>query len=130
MDAIIGTHPHRVQQVDYDEETGFLVAYSLGDFFGDGSRSGTQYSILLNLQITKDFDTGLTRIVSWSYTPIYTLAENECDGHRRVIRIENAMSAYELNFVDKVTATCYENLKFSLSRINERILPPPDTDKK
>jgi len=130
VDAIIGSHPHRVQQVDYDEETGFLVAYSLGDFFGDGNRSGTQYSILLDLQITKDFDTGITRIVDWGYTPIYTLAENECDGDRRVIRIENAMSAYELNFVDKVTATCYENLKFSLGRINERILPPPENTKK
>ena len=123
VDVILGTHPHRVQQVDYDEQTGQLVAYSLGDFFGDGSRSGTQYSILLDLQITKDYDTGITRVTNWEFVPIYTLAENECDGDRRVIRIENAMSAYELNFVDKVTESCYENLKFSLERINARVLP-------
>jgi poly-gamma-glutamate synthesis protein (capsule biosynthesis protein) len=129
VNAIIGTHPHRVQKVDYDEETGFLVAYSLGDFFGDGNRSGTQYSILLDLQITKDYDTGVTRITNWDYVPIYTLAEDECDGDRRVIRIENAMAAYELNFVDKVTATCYDNLQFSLERINDRILPKPETKK-
>jgi len=129
VDVILGTHPHRVQQVNYDEQTGQLVAYSLGDFFGDASRSGTQYSILLDLEITKDYDTGITRVTNWNYVPIYTLAENECDGDRRVIRIENAMSAYELNYVDKVTASCYENLKFSLERINARILPPPETKK-
>ena len=129
VDVIIGSHPHRVQKVDYDENTGFLVAYSLGDFFGDGDRSGTQYSILLDLQITKDYDTGVTRITNWDYVPIYTLAENECDGDRRVIRIENAMSAYELNFVDKVTAACYENLKFSLERINDRVTPKVETKK-
>ena len=127
VDVILGTHPHRVQQVDFDEQTGTLVAYSLGDFFGDASRSGTQYSILLDIEITKDYDTGTTRVTNWDFVPIYTLAENECDGDRRVIRIENAMSAYELNFVDKVTTSCYENLQFSLGRINARILPPPDT---
>ena len=122
VDVIIGTHPHRVQPVEYNEQTGQLVAYSLGDFFGDGARGGTQYSILLDLQITKDYDTGETRVTDWGFTPIYTLAENECDGDRRVIRIENAMSAYELNFVDRVTASCYENLKFAVERINERIV--------
>ena len=130
VDVIIGTHPHRVQHVEYNEQNGQLVAYSLGDFFGDASRSGTQYSILLNLQITKDYDTGITRVTDWDFTPIYTLAENECDGDRRVIRIENAMAAYELNFVDKVTAACYDNLKFSLERINDRIAPPKEEEKK
>lgn len=128
VDVIIGTHPHRVQHVDYNEQTGQLVAYSLGDFFGDAARSGTQYSILLDLQITKDYDTGVTRVTNWDFIPIYTLSENECDGDRRVIRIENAMSAYELNFVDKVTAACYDNLTFALERINARIVPPAEEE--
>ena len=38
---IIGTHPHLVQEVKYDETAGTLVAYSLGDFFGDAARGGT-----------------------------------------------------------------------------------------
>ncbi len=126
VDVIIGSHPHRVQHVTYDELTGNLVAYSLGDFFGDGKKDGTFYSILLDLQITKDYETGITRVTDWSYVPIYTLSETECDGDRRVIRIENAISAYESNFVDKVTASCYDNLKFSLERIQNRIVPPPE----
>ena len=129
VDVIIGSHPHRVQHVDYDELTGNLVAYSLGDFFGDGKKDGTFYSILLKLEITKDYETGVTRVTDWSYEPIYTLSETECDGDRRVIRIDNAISAYDMNFVDKVTAACYENLKFSVDRISARIVPPPETDK-
>ena len=124
VDVIIGSHPHRVQHVTYDELTGNLVAYSLGDFFGDGKKDGTFYSILLELEITKDYEAGITRVTDWSYVPIYTLSETECDGDRRVIRIENAIEAYEMNFVDKVTGSCYDNLKFSIDRINSRIIPP------
>ena len=130
VDVIIGSHPHRVQHITYDELTGNLVAYSLGDFFGDGKKDGTFYSILLDLEITKDYETGVTRVTDWSCVPIYTLSEAECDGDRRVIRIDNAMSAYEMNFVDKVTESCYENLKFSLERINKRIIPPTEDTKK
>ena len=121
VDAILGSHPHLVHQVDYDETKGTIVAYSLGDFFGDGVRGGTNYSIILDLEITKDYESGTTKITDYSYTPIYTLAENQCDGFRRVVRIENAMSAYELNFVDKITAECYENMQFAMDRIKERV---------
>ena len=121
VDAIIGSHPHLVHQIDFDEEKGTIVAYSLGDFFGDGERGGTNYAIILDLEITKDYDTGVTKVTDYSYVPIYTLAENQCDGQRRVIRIENAMSAYELNFVDKITDSCYENMQFAMDRILNRV---------
>ena len=121
VDAIIGSHPHLVHQIDFDEEKGTIVAYSLGDFFGDGERGGTNYAIILDLEITKDYDTGATKVTDYSYVPIYTLAENQCDGQRRVIRIENAMSAYELNFVDKITDSCYENMQFAMDRILKRV---------
>ena len=121
VDAIIGSHPHLVHQIDFDEEKGTIVAYSLGDFFGDGERGGTNYAIILDLEITKDYDTGVTKVTDYSYVPIYTLAENQCDGQRRVIRIENAMAAYELNFVDKITDSCYENMQFAMERILKRV---------
>ena len=130
VDAIIGSHPHLVQEIDYNAEKGTIIAYSLGDFFGDGQRGGTNYSIILDLEITKDYDTGETKITDYSYVPIYTLAEDQCDGFRRVIRIENAMSAYELNFVDKITQSCYENMQFAMERIIARVHPPKDTDEK
>ena len=121
VDVIIGSHPHLVHQIDYDEANGTIVAYSLGDFFGDGVRGGTNYSIILDLEITKDYETGTTKVTDYSYIPIYTLAENQCDGFRRVVRIENAMSAYELNFIDKITDSCYENMQFAMDRILNRV---------
>ena len=122
VDVIIGTHPHLVQEIEYDEETGFLCAYSLGDFFGDGNRSGTAYSIILDLEITKNYDTGETRVTNFDYVPIYTLQENDCpDNQRRVVRLETAMMAYDINFVDKITKPCDENMQYSLSRIVSRI---------
>ena len=121
VDVIIGSHPHLVHQIDFNEEKGTIVAYSLGDFFGDGERGGTNYAIILDIEITKDYDTGVTKVTAYSYVHIYTLAENQCDGLRRVIRIENAMSAYELNFVDKITDSCYENMQFAMDRILKRV---------
>lgn len=128
VDVILGTHSHMVEQIDYDEQTGALVAYSLGDFFGDASRSGTNYSIILDLEITKDNETGLTKVTNYSYTPIYTLSEDDCDGKRRVIRIDNAIASYEGNFVDKVTKSAYESMLTSLDRITDRVTPKADSD--
>lgn len=121
VDIILGTHPHLVQKVDFDQKSGMLVAYSLGDFYGDGARGGTNYSIILDIEITKDADLNTTRVTGFSYTPIYTLKEEECDGFRRVVRINEAMSAYSQNFVDKVTKSAYDSMAYSLERIDARV---------
>ena len=122
VDVIIGTHPHMVHQITYDEITGKLVAYSLGDFFGDASRSGTAYSIILDIQITKDYDEGTTRVTGYDYIPIYTLQESEsADGRRRVVCIEESMDAYNDTFMDRIAGTAYENMIYSMKRIHARV---------
>lgn len=121
VDAIIGTHPHRVQELSYDYATGFFVAYSLGDFFGDAAKDGTQYSILLDLEITKDIETGITRVTDYSYTPLYILSENQGPSGRQVVRIQETMTAYDVNFVDKVAKSAYSGMQTSLTRINDRV---------
>ena len=118
---IIGTHPHLVQKIDYNEAAGTLVAYSLGDFFGDAARGGTNYSIILDVEITKDNVKGTTRVTGYSYTPIYTVTKSQsADGFQRVVRIEQAMQAYDGNFVDKITKACYDDMAYSLTRIDSR----------
>ena len=52
---------------------------------------------------------------------ISTLKESECDGYRRVVRIDTAMKAYEQNYVDKITKTAYDQMAHSLDRIEKRI---------
>ena len=118
---ILGTHPHLVQKIEYNEAAGTLVAYSLGDFFGDAARGGTNYSIILDVEITKDNVKGTTRVTGYSYTPIYTVVKGQsADGFQRVVRIEQAMQAYDGNFVDKITRACYEDMDYSLKRIASR----------
>ena len=70
VDVIIGSHPHRLHKIEFDQAAGTLVAYSLGDFFGDASAGGSNYSIILDIEITKDNHSGITRGTDYSYTPI------------------------------------------------------------
>ena len=118
---IIGTHPHLVQKIDYNEKNGTLVAYSLGDFYGDAARGGTNYSIVLDVEITRDSDAGTTKVTGYSYTPIYTVTKAQsADNFQRVVRIEQAMQAFDGNFVDKVSADAYADMTYSLTRIQSR----------
>lgn len=119
VDAIIGTHSHYVQKMEFDPEAGTFVAYSLGDFLGDASRAGSEYSVILDLEITKHKKTGETKITGYSYTPIFSVVEEGKPS--RVVRIAEAMSAYEGGYIDRVTQPTYEAMKNALERIDARI---------
>ena len=123
VDVIIGTHPHTLQPIVFDDMAGTLVAYSLGDFFGEADRGATNYSIILDIEITKDDNAGITRVTDYSYTPIYTVREGDVVGNkdRRVVRIEKALEAYQDNFLDKITEATAEGMKKAMTRIPERM---------
>ena len=124
VDIILGSHPHLLHEIKFDDVKNTLIAYSLGDFYGDAEKGGTNYSIILDIEISKDNDAGVTEIVGYSVTPIYTLKEGETkDSQRRVVRIRDTMAAYDVNFVDKVTKEAYESMDNSLERIEARIHP-------
>jgi poly-gamma-glutamate synthesis protein (capsule biosynthesis protein) len=129
VDVILGTHSHMIHEIVHNKVENTLIAYSLGDFFGDAVKSGTAYSIVLDIQITRDNEMGTTKIDDFTVTPIYTLSENDSNGQRRVVRIEEALAAYEVNFVDKVTPAAKENMEYSLERIEKRIHPEKEADK-
>lgn len=119
VDAIIGTHSHYVQKMVFDESAGTFVAYSLGDFMGDASRSGSEYSVILDLEITKDNESGRTKITGFDYTPIFNVVEQ--DKPLRLLRIREAITAYEGGYIDRVSDTTYEAMKYALERIEARI---------
>ena len=131
VDVIIGTHPHTLQPIEFDKSTGTLVAYSLGDFFGDANRGATNYSVILDLEITKDENAGATKVTDYTLHPIYTVRETECVGNndRRVVRVGTALSAYKGNFLDKVTDACKESMEYALTRIDERTVMKKEEDK-
>ncbi len=117
-DAIIGTHSHYVQKMEFDREKGTFVAYSLGDFYGDGEKSGTNYSVLLDLQITKSGIDGSTTITGFDCVPIY-LDKTE-EGKLRVLRIREAMQGYESSYLGAVSQQTYNAMKSALERIQSR----------
>jgi len=121
VDVIIGTHPHYVQPIDFDQSAGTLVAYSLGDFVSDAERMGTEYGIILNVEITKDNATGETKVTGYEYIPTYSYEDEE--GMMRVLRIDPAIFAYEFNYLDKVTKEVYADLKNAKDRIEARVKP-------
>lgn len=119
VDAIIGTHPHYVQKMEHDPLSGKFVAWSLGDFYGDGETSGTNYSVLLDLEITQDGATGKTKVTGFDYVPIYL--EKDEDGAMRLLRIEEAVSGYENRYLDRVSEETYNAMKTVLERIKSRV---------
>ena len=124
VDIVVGTHPHLVQQIDYDPVKKTLVAWSLGDFFGDGVMAGTNYSILLDLEITRDNASGETFLSGYEYIPLFTLKPDQsASGGHRVVRIREAMERYEQNFVGGITQDAYDDMAYALTRIEKRVNP-------
>ncbi len=119
VDAIVGTHPHYVQKIGFDEKTGMFIAYSLGDLLGDGEKSGTDYSVLLDLEITRSGETGAVAITGYDYVPIYRF-ENET-GQVKLLRIREALTAYENYSIDSVAPEDYEAMKNALTKIENRV---------
>ncbi len=119
VDVVVGTHSHYVQKMEFDPEKGTFVAYSLGDFFGDAARSGSEYSVILNLEITKNNETGETKVTGYDYTPVFTVTE---EGKPvKVVRIQQAMEAYEAGYLDKISEETYQAMAYALTRIEDRV---------
>lgn len=119
VDAILGTHSHYVQKMEFNPQTGTFVAYSLGDFFSDAQKAGSEYSVILDLEVTKSGATGQTQITNFTYTPIFTVAEK--DKPLKILQIHPTMKAYEDGFLGKVSPETYEAMKYALTRIEARI---------
>ena len=122
VSAIIGTHSHYVQKTVFNKEKGTVVAYSLGDLLGNADKPGTDYSILLDLEITKEGATGRTRITGLAYTPVY-IADETATGHGiRILRIREAITAYESNFINCVSDESYAAMVSALAKIESRVV--------
>ena len=121
VDAIIGTHSHYVQDIVYDRANGTVIAYSLGDLYGSAEKNGTNYSILLQLQITRNNATGETKITGCDYIPVYTLTPERDGEEMRVVRLLDAMHQYENNHIGCVSETAYQNMKAALAKIRSKV---------
>ncbi len=119
VDAIIGTHSHYVQKMEFDPASGSFVAYSLGDFYGDGDVAGTNYSVLLDLEITRDGATGEAKITGFDYVPIFI--NSDPDGKIQVLRMREAIQGYENQYLGTVSEEEYQAMVSAMERIKDRI---------
>ena len=122
VDAIVGTHSHRVQAVEFDRDAGTFTAYSLGDFYSDTVEAGTNYSVVLNLQITRDNATGETKLTDYTCTPIYNMTPDESrETALRLVRTETAMEGFEIGIYNSISQELYDNMAYTLERIEYRL---------
>ena len=75
--------------------------------------------MILDMEITRSGETGEVRISDYSYVPIYRY-ESEM-GEVRLLRIREALAAYESSSIDAVTPEDYEARKSALTRIEDRV---------
>lgn len=89
-DVILGSHPHVLQPMetrtltdrDGTTHTGF-VCWSLGNFISSQNDEYTDTTVVLNLELTKNPNTGVTDVTKVGYVPLYMLdREQEVDGER------------------------------------------------
>lgn len=120
VDVILGTHSHRVGEltVETGKDGSTVTAYSLGNFYGDDSYSGTQASLILELEFTMDNLSGRVRLTDVRYTPLY-IASPEESGLEiyEVLDIDRAMELYDENYVNRVSESTYETLVAAKERI-------------
>lgn len=135
-DAIIGTHSHMVGELKTDTITledgtskDVLTAYDLGNFYAESTKPGTQTSLVLNLEFTRNNWTDKTTLTGYSYTPVYCADFGVTEPNRyQVLNIENALSLYEQDYVYRVSDETYETLQKELERLPDYLTPPEDEE--
>lgn len=89
-DIILGGHPHVLQPMqtrqltdpDGTTHTGF-VCWSLGNFISSQNDEYTDTTVVLNLELAKNPNTGVTQVTDVGYVPFYMLdREQEVNGER------------------------------------------------
>ncbi|MGE4354243.1 MAG: CapA family protein [Oscillospiraceae bacterium] len=107
-DIILGGHTHvlepmalrEVEDNDGNKKTGFII-YSLGNFVSCQNDALTDLTAILNLQITKDPDSGKTWVSGVGYTPMYMvdledygIDSTEKGWHYRLWNLHDALDDY------------------------------------
>ena len=118
VDAIIGSHPHYVQKMELRSD-GTFIAYSLGDFISDAERAGTEYSVILDLEITRNNISGETKVTGYEYTPIFSVYD-ENEG-LKVVRLREGIEAYEAGHIGRVSKENYDKMVYALKRVEQRV---------
>ena len=84
--------------------------------------AGTNYSVVLNLQITRDNATGETKLTNYTCTPIYNMKPEESgEATLRLVRTEIAMEGFEIGIYNSISQMLNDSMAYTLERIEYRL---------
>lgn len=123
-DLIIGSHPHVLQPAEFfltkqaTLDTGF-VAYSLGNFISNQQDEYTDESVILNIKIEKNKNTGKIKISRVEYVPTWVYK-----GKNEIKKLHLVMPAYMVNdtknaLPEFITAPYKQEMKTAIEHTNE-----------
>ena len=125
VDVILGSHPHVLQPMekrtialDDGSTKDCFVIYSLGNFMSGQTIANTRNSIILNMNFTKNGESGKTTIDSVSYIPIYMYKASSGSTQRyKVIDIEKTLENYDNGTNTSIGKSMYSTLQTELAKI-------------
>ncbi len=123
VDIIIGNHAHVIEPMERKTitlqdgtEKEVFVVYALGNFVSGQVKEHTKTTAILDMNITKNGETGKISIDSVDYTPVYCYDRGAGKANRyELIDIKSAMAEYESGNTSKVNSTLYNTLKKELN---------------
>ncbi len=132
VDVILGSHSHRLEKIERriiqtenrpDREC--IIAYGLGDFCTTNPGE-TNTSIILNLEFTKDHDTGEHSVSGVSYVPVSTVDNGDAYATRyAVVPTYDAIRLYENNYYLRIDEGAYTSIAQEVTDLEETLFPPP-----
>lgn len=125
VDIILGSHPHVLQPMekqtitlDDGTEKDCFVIYSLGNFMSGQTIENTRNSVILNIEITKDGESGKTKLNKVEYVPIYMYKSSTGTVQRyRVLDIEKTIENYDNGKNTSIGQTTYNTINKELTKI-------------
>lgn len=136
-DVILGNHAHvpepmEMKTVTLEDGTtreGFVI-YSMGNFFSAQTDNYTRDTLILNVEVRKDGETGKITIDKATYTPVYVYdnGQNAKDRYE-LLDIEQIIKDYESGS-SQYSESMYNLMKSELKKIQEIVGPEIDNTNK
>ena len=135
VDVILGSHSHRLEkierriiEVENRPNRECIIAYGLGDFCTTTpGKSST--SIILNLEFTKDHDTGEHNVSGVSYVPVSTVDNGDKYATSyAVVPTQDAIRLYENNYYLRIDDSAYASIVEDIVDLEETLFPPTEPE--
>ena len=131
VDIIIGNHAHVIEPMEKRTITledgtkkDVFVIYALGNFVSGQRKEHTKSTVILNIEITKNGQTGKVSLGKIDYVPVYCYDKGSDAGKNRyeLLDVRKEMKLYEEN--SNTSKSLYKILKNELAN-TEKVLGEP-----